>query len=200
MYSKLKIPIQKYKAAYLKSVKKHQTKNSELYKATHLESVKKNQAKNSELYKAAHLQAIKNHQAKNPKAFKSSNLESVKKYQKKLETNFPPKPLSSLLQHKIASNFCKDTSPQAFEESGCAVCGKLTLLTELQKLSELKLNLDILDQQGVTQIERTASDNDFQDISGPILEENLNNICNLCYKSISKWKNAYVCFSKWKMD
>jgi hypothetical protein len=71
-------------------------------------------------------------------------LELVKKYKKKLETNFPPKPVSSVLQYKIASNFCKDTSPQAFEESGCAICGKLTLLTELQKLSELELNLNVL--------------------------------------------------------
>jgi len=150
--------------------------------------VKKYQTKNPEVYKALNLQAVKNYQVKNSEAFKSSNLESVKKYQKKSETNFPPKPLSSLLQHKIASNFCKDTSPQAFEESGCAVCGKLILLTELQKLSELEFNLDVLTQQGVTQVERKFSDDDFKDIDGFILEENLNNICNLCYKSVSKGK------------
>ena len=115
-------------------------------------------------------------------------MKSVKKYQKKIETNFPPKPLTSLLQHKIASTFCKDTSPQAFEEIGCAVCGKLTLLTELQNLSDVELNLNVLIQQGVTQIERKSSDDDFEDINGPILEKDLHNICNSCYKSISKGK------------
>jgi len=177
-----------YKATHLKAVKKHQTKNSETYKTTNLESVKKHQAKNPELYKATHLQAVKNHQAKNPETSKIFNLKSVKKYQTKIETSFPPKPLSSLLQHKIASNFCKDTSPNAFEEGGCTVCGKLTLLTELQNLSELELNLDVLIQQGITQIERKSSDDDFEDINGPILEKDLNKICNICYKSISKGK------------
>src|SRR6266567_8887681 len=160
---------EKRKADSLKATKKYQTKKAKIYKAAHLKSVKKNQAKNSE-------------------TFKISNLESVKKYQKKIKTKFPPEPLSSLLQHKIASNFCKDTSPQAFEESGCAVCGKLTLLTELQKLSELDLNLDVLTQQNITQIERKASDDDFEDINGPIFEKDLDNICNSCYKSISKGK------------
>ena len=138
------------------------------------------------MYKALNLQAVKNYQAKNSEAFKSSHLESVKKCQKKSKTNFPPKPLSSLLQHKVASNFCKDTLPQAFE--GCAICGKLTLLTELQKLFELELNLNVLTQQSVIQVERKSSDDDFKDIDGSILEDNLENICNLCYKSVSKGK------------
>jgi len=177
-----------YKASNLKSVKKYQTKSPDLYKATHLKSVIKNQTKNPDLYNATNLKSVKKYQAKNPETSKISNLKSVKKYQKQIETNFPPKPLTSHLQHKIASNFCKDTSPQAFEESGCAICGKLTLLTELQNLSELELNLNVLIQQGVTQIERKYSDDDFEDINGPILEKDLHNICNSCYKSISKEK------------
>lgn len=97
-----------------------------------LKANKKYQNKNAKKYKTANLKLVKKYQTKNCKITKMSNLESVKKYQKKLKTNFPPKSLSSLLQHKIASNFCKNTSPQAFEKSGCAVCGKLTLYTELQ--------------------------------------------------------------------
>jgi len=87
----------------------------------------------TDIYNVTHLQAVKNHQAKNPEASKSSNLESVKKYQIKMETNFPPKLLSPLLQHKIATSFCKDTLPQAFEESRCAVCG--TLVTPFDLVS-----------------------------------------------------------------
>src|SRR6266700_3149648 len=93
-----------------------------------------------------------------------------------------------MLQYKILSNFCNDTSFKNFEESGCAVCGKLTLLTDLQNLSELELNLDVLIQQGVTQRERKSSSDHLNDIDGPILEKDLNNICKLCYKSISKGK------------
>ena len=179
---------EKYKATNLESVKKHQAKNPETYKAAHLESVKKHQDKNFETYKAANLESVKKHQYKNPEIFKLSNLESVKNYQKKMKTKFPPKPLSSMLQHKIISNFCNNTSLKNFEESGCAVCGKLTLLTDLQKLSELELNLDVLIQQGVTQIERKSSSDHFNDINGPVFEKDLNSICKLCYKSISKGK------------
>jgi len=157
-----------------------------LYKNTNFPAIKDYQAKNSDIYNVTYLQAVKNHQAKNSETSKIFNLESVKKYQKKLETNFPPKPLSFFLQYKIASNFCKDTSPQAFEESGYTVCGKLTLLTELQILSELKLNLDVLTQQNVTQVERKSSDDNFKNIDGSIFEKDLHNICNSCYKSISK--------------
>ena len=169
-------------------MKKHQAKNPEIYEATNLELVKKHQAKNPETYKAAHLESVKKHQDKNHKNSKLSNLESVKKYKKNIEIKFPPKPLSSILQHKIISKFCTDTSFKNFEESGCAVCGKLTLMTDLQKLSELELNLDVLIQQGVTQIERKSSSDHFNDVDGPIFEKNLNNICKLCYKSISKGK------------
>ena len=128
---------------------------------------------------------MKKYKSKNHDLYKATHLKSVKKNQKKIETIFSPKPLTSLLQHKITSNFCKDTSPQAFEESGCAVCGKLTLLTELQNLSDLGLDLNVLIQQGVSQIKRKYSGDDFEDINGPVLEKNLDNICNLCYKSIS---------------
>src|SRR6266567_3001340 len=153
-----------------------------------LESVKEYQDKNLEMHKVSNLKSVKKYQTINSENFKLSNLESVKKYQKNIESKFPPSPLSLDLQHKIALNFCKDTALKIFEEAGCAVCGKLTLFTELQKLSELKLDLNVLIQQGVTQAERKSSNNDLKDINGPIFENDLDNICNLCYKSILKGK------------
>jgi len=177
-----------YNAAHLESVKKYQAKNPEISKAMNLDSVKEYQAKNLEMHKVSNLKSVKKYQTINSENFKLSNLESVKKYQKKIESNFPPRPLSLDLQHKIALNFCKDTAPKKFEEAGCAVCGKLTLFTELQKLSELKLDLNVLIQQGVTQAERKSSNDDLKDINGPILENDLDNICNLCHKSILKGK------------
>src|SRR6202040_3167664 len=41
---------------------------------------------------------------------------------------FPPSKPSAELKENIVSNWCKDTSPDSFMESGCAVCGQLTLV------------------------------------------------------------------------
>ncbi len=41
---------------------------------------------------------------------------------------FPPKPITEEEEHRIITNYCKDMNPSNFDESGCAVCGGLTLL------------------------------------------------------------------------
>jgi hypothetical protein len=80
------------------------------------------------------------------------NLESVKKCQNKVQ--FPLQALTVNLKYKIITDFVNDTSPAEFEESGCAICGKLTLIKILQKLSELDLNMEVfLKQKGVSQKE-----------------------------------------------
>jgi hypothetical protein len=96
---------------------------------------------------------------------------SVHKYNKNRAVSFPPSPPSKKLQHAIISNFCKDTAPNMFTESGCAVCGKLTPMNELSKLSELDLDMSILTQTGVTQQERTCESDPFTDIKGPVLDK-----------------------------
>ena len=68
----------------------------------------------------------------------------------------------------------------------CAICEKLTLIKELQKISELDLNMEILKQKGVSQRERKSSNDSLADLDGPIIEDNLDNLCNLCYQSVSK--------------
>ncbi|KAF8218954.1 hypothetical protein L208DRAFT_997860, partial [Tricholoma matsutake] len=57
---------------------------------------------------------------------------------------FPPKPLKPELSHKIISGFCKETSYEVLQESGCAVCGQLTPQTELTKLKSLTNQLHVL--------------------------------------------------------
>ena len=175
----------KYKASNLASVKQTQARNPD-YKTSNLNAVKKNQANNPD-YKASNLNAVKKNQANNPD-YKTSNLNAVKKSQQKQSTIFPPIPPSESLQHTIISNFCKDTSPEQFMESGCAVCGRLTSLSELTKLSEIKLNLNILIQPGISQRERTSSDDPIIDIEGPVLDNDLNSICKSCFKSVSQNK------------
>ena len=86
-----------------------------------------------------------------------------------------------------------DTSPAELEESGCAICGNLTLIKDLKKISKLDLNMEILKQKGVSQKERKSSYDKLADLDGPIIEDNLDNICNLCYQSVSKEKN----YLKW---
>jgi hypothetical protein len=113
-----------YKALNLEAVKKSQANNPD-YKASHLQAVKKSQAINPN-YKASNLQAVKKSQANNPEKTRQANLSSVKKYQEKISTSFPSAAPSEKLQHTIISNWCKDTAPSQFIESGCIVCGKLT--------------------------------------------------------------------------
>jgi hypothetical protein len=115
---------------------------------------------------------------------RKKNLESVKKYQNKVQ--FPPEVLSKNLQYKIITDFVNDISPTEFKESGCAICGKLTLIKDLQKLSEV--NIEILKQKGVSQKERKSSNDKLADLDGPIIEDDLDNICNLCYCSVLKKK------------
>ena len=80
-------------------------------------------------------------------------------------------------------------SPENFMESGCAVCGELTVLTQLQKLSNLEnIDLDVLRQDGVTRKERHSANDPIADLDEPILDYGFDSICNRCYKSMSKGK------------
>ncbi|TFK57783.1 hypothetical protein BDN72DRAFT_782868, partial [Pluteus cervinus] len=49
-------------------------------------------------------------------------------------TTYPPAPLKQELVDRIISDFCEDISPAKLEESGCAVCGELHKLKEMQPL------------------------------------------------------------------
>ena len=169
-------------------VKQYQALNSEKYKSSNLNAVKQYQSSNAKSFKANNLEAVKKYQSSNSEKYKASNLEAVKNYQARSKLQFPPASLSESLQHQVISGFCKDTAPNVFQEAGCAVCGRLTPLTELQKLSDLNLDLSILYQTGITQKERYSIENILEDIHGPILEENLDNICSTCYNSVSKGK------------
>ena len=174
------------KVLHLQAVKKSQAKNSE-YKALNLQAVKKSQASNPD-YKASTLQAVKKSQANNPEKAKQLNLNSVKKYQEKVSTLFPATAPSEKLQYTIISNWCKDTAPSQFMESGCVACGKLTPILELKKLSETNLDLNVLIQSGVSQKERICSKDPIVDIEGPVIDNKLDSICKSCLKSISQGK------------
>ena len=96
---------------------------------------------------------------------------------------FPPDPLSTYLCQKIASDFCTDTSPDVFEEAGCAGCGKLTPICEMEQLSEVE-NVSLLKVDGVTRKARTKSSDPVKELRGPILAPKCNRICPICIDSL----------------
>jgi hypothetical protein len=95
---------------------------------------------------------------------------------------FPPSPASNDLKETIIREWCADTSPVSFMEGGCAVCGQLTLLSNLSKVSELKCDLDpiLREGMGVTRLERSSSDDPIQEIKGPVLDETCDKLCGDC--------------------
>lgn len=102
------------------------------------------------------------------------------------------------MQHSIISGFCKATSPNHFVEAGCAVCGTLTLCSELQRLADLDLDLSPLIREGVNQVERNSPDDPNMNIEGPVIDEDLDSICNTCYKSVLKGKTPLMALANGK--
>jgi hypothetical protein len=99
---------------------------------------------------------------------------------------FPPSPFTRELGHTIISNFCKDTNPRVFMESGCAICGKLTVVKDLTLLEHFTGDLELLKTVGMTRIERKSDKEPIREISGPVIDTDCNSICNLCAKDLTK--------------
>ena len=92
---------------------------------------------------------------------------------------FPPHlPFVKLCQN-IVSDFCADTSPDVFEEAGCAVCRNLTLICEMEELSEVE-NINLLKVDGVTRKARCKSSDPVGELKGPILAPGGNRVCPIC--------------------
>jgi hypothetical protein len=106
-------------------------------------------------------------------------------YQSKKEVKFPPPPPSEDLCQKIISGFCADTSPDIFEEIGCAVCGKLTPVCGMEDLSEVE-NINLLKADGVTRKARSKSSDPVKELRGPILAPGCSKVCPLCVQSLDK--------------
>jgi len=209
--------IQKRRSANLKAVRKYQDKKGHAYKRANLESVKKHQDKQGDAYKATNLQSVKKHQDKQGDAYKAINLKSVQKYQDKnreqyrlvhqgavskhkrgRRLKFPPSAPTMGLQHSIISDACNDMSPDAFLESGCVVCGKLTPLTSLLEFSQTQMDLSILANPGVTRKERSHADELIMGLEGPVLEDDSKRICKGCHRSLTKGKMPLMALANGK--
>jgi len=85
------------------------------------------------------------------------------------------------------SGFCADTSPEIFEEAGCAVCGKLTPICEMEELSDVE-NVILLKVDGVTRKARCKSSDPVKELRGPILAHGCSRVCPICVESLEKKK------------
>jgi hypothetical protein len=106
--------------------------------------------------------------------------------EKSTNQDFPPTPPDTLLRRKIVDGFCKATAPAKFEEAGCAVCGSLTLQTELFKLNSLDIDLSVLNTtgQGFTKKERKCSTDPITELDGNVIDTSCEHICVYCEKKI----------------
>ena len=85
------------------------------------------------------------------------------------------------------SDFCADTLPNVFEEAGCAVCGKLTPICEMEELSEVE-NINLLKFDGVTRNAVHKSSDPVEELREPILAPSCNKVCPKGVESLDNKK------------
>src|SRR6267154_2403607 len=92
-----------------------------------------------------------------------------------------------ILCQKIFSDFFVDTYPDVFEETGCAVCGKLTTICEMEECSEVE-NINLLKVDGVTRKAKCKSIDPVKELRGSVLAPGCNKVCSTCVESLDKKK------------
>jgi hypothetical protein len=136
---------------------------------------------------AHHLQQNKSQQKSSGNS--TQNEESIMQVESAgdLALIFPPAPLDRTLSHKIITAACKKFDPTLFEEAGCAVCGQLTPLSSLTRLSAMKNFLHILDAPSATRQERHKKSDKIKEYPYAI-DHSCKYICNLCLASVRNSK------------
>jgi hypothetical protein len=100
---------------------------------------------------------------------------------------FPPPPPSKESIQKIIREWCSESSVQRIKENGCAVCGQLTPLIDIEPLEAVrKLDLACITKVKSTRAERQTSDATIEQISGPVLDPDY---CMVCIECVSDIKN-----------
>jgi hypothetical protein len=94
---------------------------------------------------------------------------------------FPPPPASQTLRHGVISDMCADFNPMQFEETGCAVCGRLCKLVDLTPMAEMDVDWDLLTAKDVTQTERFSSADPVTELAGPVLATECDHVCTRTY-------------------
>ncbi|KAJ7784231.1 hypothetical protein B0H16DRAFT_1296331, partial [Mycena metata] len=100
--------------------------------------------------------------------------------------SFPPKPACNETLHRILTGSSESVQPNQFLEAGCAVCGRLTPLTELTSLTQFKGSLEHLIMEGATRKQRHCASDPIIQLPGPILAEGCRHICVTCEVPVLK--------------
>ncbi|KAJ3764371.1 hypothetical protein EV360DRAFT_31602, partial [Lentinula raphanica] len=116
--------------------------------------------------------------------------------------SFPPLPVSQSDIDDSIRRWCSASSVDAFEEAGCAVCGLLTLKTNLSPLKHVKNMLHILDVTGVTRVVRTSAEEPIRECRGPVVDKQCAQVCSTCRASIREGKvpRFALCNGLWLGD
>ena len=109
---------------------------------------------------------------------------------------FPPSVPDKNLYHQIISGAVQKMNPKIIREAGCAVCGLLKPFYELSCLKNVKNFLHILQQEGITCVERKTEDKKVHEYSGPVLDYSCSKICNDCRMSIRNGKVPHLALAK----
>jgi len=194
----------KHSRQNLAAVNKFALENPDEHSRQNLAAVTKFALKNPDKHSRQNLAAVNQFKLIHPTKHQQQNLAAVQKFKLEnpdrhgqinrlaVETNrenksqFPPDPPSMKLQHTIISDFCKDTSPNKFVEAGCAVCGRLTPVSQLKEFSDI--DMTPLIQEGVTKMERYSREDPIASSDKPVLIDELDRICKTCYKSLQNEK------------
>ncbi|TFK24311.1 hypothetical protein FA15DRAFT_592621 [Coprinopsis marcescibilis] len=99
---------------------------------------------------------------------------------------FPPEPASHTLIENIIRNYCDETSPAAFEENGCAVCGQLTPIMHLSKISDCDVDLSCLISSNNTRKERKHESEPVIGYETPAIVNKCDPICTECLIEVKK--------------
>ncbi|RXW13810.1 hypothetical protein EST38_g12041 [Candolleomyces aberdarensis] len=100
--------------------------------------------------------------------------------------DFPPRLNPDQMAIDILRDFCSDVQPERFEEAGCASCGQLTLLGELEPLRSVDCLLDPLVEPNLARLERFSRQENIRFESGPILAKGCDGICPSCIKYLRR--------------
>ena len=104
---------------------------------------------------------------------------------------FPPQPLSQNIKNKVIEGFCEELSPERIVESGCAVCGCLTVQKCLLPLKGLDTEFFrplCRSGVGVTRCERLIPSDPSSEIPGPIILSDCSGVCPPCVKTLRSGK------------
>lgn len=112
---------------------------------------------------------------------------------------FPPKPLAAWQKGAIVRAFTSACKSNKVYESPCAVCGRLTFLSDLGRYEMDCLDLSCLERPGagVTRKERRTREEPVTEISGPVLlgcavfvvdGKRFLDICTSCLRPIHKMR------------